>query len=79
MITADTFALHVATAAGKKIIAMFGPTSMTEVELYENGIKLHSSDECNCFYNKTCKESVSCMQKLSADEVYSALCSLIKL
>lgn len=79
VITADTFALHVATAAGKKIIAMFGPTSMTEVELYENGIKLHSSDECNCFYNKTCKESVSCMQKLSADEVYSALCSLIKL
>ncbi|MCH7774229.1 MAG: glycosyltransferase family 9 protein [Bacteroidetes bacterium] len=79
VITADTFALHVAAAAGKKIIAMFGPTSMAEVELYENGIKLHSTEECNCFYNKTCTESVSCMQKLSADEVYSALCSLIKL
>ena len=79
VITADTFALHVATAAGKKIIAMFGPTSMAEVELYENGIKLHSAEECNCFYNKTCKESVSCMKKLSADEVYSALCSLINL
>jgi heptosyltransferase-2 len=79
LITADTFALHVATAAGKKIIAMFGPTSMAEVELYDNGIKLHSAEECNCFYNKTCKESVSCMQKLSADEVYSALCSLINL
>jgi len=79
VITADTFALHVATAAGKKIIAMFGPTSMAEVELYENGIKLHSAEECNCFYNKTCNESVSCMQKLSADEVYSALCSLINL
>jgi heptosyltransferase-2 len=79
VITADTFALHVATAAGKKIIAMFGPTSMAEVELYENGFKLHSTEECNCFYNKTCTESVSCMQKISADEVYSALCSLINL
>ncbi|GMR25772.1 MAG: glycosyltransferase family 9 protein [Ignavibacteria bacterium] len=79
VITADTFALHVATTAGKKIIAMFGPTSMAEVELYENGIKLHSAEECKCFYNKTCTESVSCMQKISADEVYSALGSLIKL
>jgi len=79
VITADTFALHVAAAARKKIIAMFGPTSMAEVELYENGIKLHSAEECNCFYNKTCTERVSCMQKISSDEVYSALCSLIKL
>ena len=78
VITADTFALHVATALDKKIIAMFGPTSMAEVELYDNGIKLHSTDECKCFYNKVCTESVSCMEKISAEEVYSALKSLIE-
>lgn len=77
VITADTFALHVATAVNKKIIAMFGPTSMAEVELYDNGIKLHSEDECKCYYNKQCTEKVSCMEKISAEEVYSALKSLL--
>ena len=52
---------------------------MVEVELYDNGIKIHPTEECKCFYNKTCTENISCMKKISADEVYSALCSLIKL
>lgn len=77
VITADTFALHVAAAVSKKIIAMFGPTSMAEVELYDNGIKLHSEDECKCYYNKQCVEKVSCMERISAEEVYSALKSLL--
>ncbi|MCZ6702739.1 MAG: glycosyltransferase family 9 protein [Ignavibacteria bacterium] len=77
VITADTFALHIATAFNKKIIALFGPTSMNEVELYGKGIKLHSEDECNCFYQKECTEDISCMQKISAEQVYSALELLI--
>ena len=77
VITADTFALHVATALGKKIIAMFGPTSMNEVELYGKGIKLRSAEECKCFYNKICTEKVSCMEKISAEEVFSALKKLL--
>jgi len=79
IVTADTFALHIATALDKKIIALFGPTSMNEVELYRKGIKLHSEEECNCFYQKECTEEISCMQKISAEQVYSALYSLIKL
>jgi heptosyltransferase-2 len=76
VITADTFALHVATALGKKIVAMFGPTSMNEVELFGKGIKLHSDEECKCYYKKNCTEVSSCMQKISAEQVYSALKSL---
>ena len=79
VITADTFALHVATALSKKIIAMFGPTSEAEVELFGKGIKIHPEEECKCFYNKTCTQSVSCMQKISPHKVYSILFSLLKL
>ena len=78
VVTADTFALHVATALKKSILALFGPTSLNEVELYGKGIKLHAQDECECYYKKNCSQSVSCMQKISAEQVYSALKSLIE-
>ena len=77
IITADTFALHIATALDKKIIALFGPTSMSEVELYGKGIKLKAEDECKCFYQKKCTEEISCMKKISAEQVCSALELLI--
>ena len=34
IVTTDTLALHVATAFKKKVVALFGPTSDTESELY---------------------------------------------
>lgn len=77
IVTADTFALHIATALNKNIIALFGPTSVNEIELYGNGVKLHAEDECKCFYKKVCTEDISCMQKLNAEQIYSALSSLL--
>mgnify|MGYP002392011113 CR=1 FL=1 len=40
VITCDTFALHIATAMGKKLIVLVGPTSSAELYLYEKGVKL---------------------------------------
>jgi heptosyltransferase-2 len=77
IVTADTFALHVATALDKKIIAMFGPTSMAEVELYENGIKTHSTGECKCYYSKVCTESISCMENISAEQILNSIHKLV--
>jgi heptosyltransferase-2 len=76
IITADTLALHIATALNKKIIALFGPTSISEIELYGKGEKLISPDGCKCFYNKYCKEKISCMGKISAEMILNALRSL---
>jgi heptosyltransferase-2 len=77
IVTADTLALHVATSLGKKIIALFGPTSSNEIELFEKGIKISSEKECRCYYRKYCSEEISCMKKISEDEVYRLLNSLI--
>lgn len=77
IITADTFALHVATALDKKIIAMFGPTSMAEVELYENGIKVQSTSECKCYYSKVCTERVSCMENISPEQILNSINKLV--
>ncbi len=77
IITADTLALHIATALGKKIVALFGPTSANEIELYGSGVKLSSPDGCKCFYSRFCKEKVSCMEKITADMVIKEIASMI--
>jgi heptosyltransferase-2 len=78
VITADTLALHIATALEKNIIALFGPTSVNEIELYGKGIKLSSPDGCKCFYRKYCSEEVSCMEKITSEVVLEAISSLLK-
>ena len=77
IITSDTLALHIATALGKKIVALFGPTSVNEIELYGKGIKLSSPDGCKCYYRKYCSEETSCMEKITSDEVLKAISLLI--
>ena len=77
VITADTLALHIATALEKKIIALFGPTSANEIELYGKGIKLSSADGCKCYYKKYCSEDLSCMEKITTEMVIEAIGSLL--
>jgi len=78
VITADTMALHIATALEKKIIALFGSTSANEIELYGKGIKLNSKDGCKCYYKKYCTEDVSCMEKITSEMVIEAIDLLLK-
>lgn len=78
VITADTLALHIATALDKKIIALFGPTSANEIGLFGKGIKLSSSDGCNCYYKRYCSEKISCMEKITSDLVMEAINRLLK-
>jgi heptosyltransferase-2 len=78
IITADTLALHFATALQKKIVTLFGPTSANEIELYGKGIKLSSPDGCKCYYRKYCSENVSCMEKINSEMVIDAIDSLLK-
>jgi ADP-heptose:LPS heptosyltransferase len=78
VITADTLALHIATALEKNIIALFGPTSVNEIELYGKGIKLLATEGCKCFYRKYCSEEVSCMEKITPEVVLEAISSLLR-
>jgi len=78
IITADTMALHIATALEKKIIALFGPTSSNEIELYGKGIKLSSAEGCKCYYKKYCSQETSCMEKINAEMVIEAFNNLLK-
>ncbi len=77
VVTGDTLALHVAVALQKKIVALFGPTSASEIELFGRGKKVVAPVDCVCCYSSDCDRKPTCMELISADEVFSAVKLLI--
>lgn len=77
LVTADTLALHVATALGKKVVVLVGPTSAAEIELYDSGVIVTPNEACRCYYHAECRFSPSCMETLPAAKVHAAVRSLL--
>ncbi|HOL35668.1 MAG TPA: glycosyltransferase family 9 protein [bacterium] len=69
VVCCDTFALHAAVGLGKKTIALFGPTSSNEVEMYNHGVKIVSPAWCVCCYKKTCSTRPMCMELITPRQV----------
>ncbi|MCF7861963.1 glycosyltransferase family 9 protein [Candidatus Woesearchaeota archaeon] len=73
LVTSDSLALHLGVATGKHIVALFGPTSSTEIHLFGRGIKIAPQMECLCCYlKKECGVAPNCMDSISVDSVYEA-------
>lgn len=77
VISSDTMAMHIALALGKKIVALFGPTSALEVDLFGQGIKLVSDLDCSPCYRKTCEKDPTCMDLLGPRAVLDAVRQLL--
>ncbi len=77
LVTGDTMALHVAVALGKKVVALFGPTSAAEIDLYGKGIKISSDLPCVGCYRAGCDVRPTCMEKISVEEVFRAVQELL--
>jgi heptosyltransferase-2 len=72
--TADSLALHIATALDKYTIVVTGPTSYTELDIFGKGKIIYSSKvDCLCCYLARCSKTVTCMNTLSAEEVIQYL------
>ncbi len=87
VVTGDTFAMHIAIGLGKKVIALFGPTSHTEIELYGRGKKIYAGSSsnfqsednklnCLCCYKKDCDIHPNCMELITPQQVLNAICAL---
>lgn len=76
IVTGDSLVLHMATALEVPVIALFGPTSAAEIELYERGDKL-ISPECNTCYLTDCEKSPSCMELITPDIVLKLLLRIL--
>jgi heptosyltransferase-2 len=73
VICGDTMALHAATGLKKNVVALFGPTSAAEIDLYGRGTKIVSSKNCVCCYKGNCDTRPSCMQEITVPEVIEAV------
>ncbi len=78
LITGYTIALHLAIAQKIPVLAIFGPTSHTEIDLYGRGKKLITDFPCAPCYLKICDQPQNCMEALTAEEVYQAALGILK-
>jgi ADP-heptose:LPS heptosyltransferase len=77
IVTADSLAMHLAIALKKQIIAFFGPTVAQEIELYGRGETIVVKADCAPCYRKECNQSTSCMERLDAKTILTALNKVI--
>lgn len=64
IVTADTLGLHICLALGKRVIALFGPTSHREVYLYECGSYILPALDYKCIpcLKPICHKNKMCME-----------------
>jgi len=79
VVTGDTLALHAATALRKRVLAIIGPTSAAEIELYGRGQKVVSQTmTCQCYYQPVCSQEINCMNTIPADRVFTLVQSEVR-
>lgn len=79
LVTGDTLAMHIGIALKKKIVALFGPTSASEVDLYGVGEYAISRMECAPCYKNTCERNGECMDKITAEEVFGKISHVLSI
>jgi len=72
LISADTLAMHIAIALKKPVIALFGPTCHQEIDLFGRGEKIISPAVCSPCYRNRCNKAVTCMDRISLEDIYRA-------
>ena len=72
VVTGDTLGLHAALALGARVVALFGPTSAHEIDLYGRGTRVVADMDCVCCYRTHCDRKPGCMESIDADRVFRA-------
>ncbi|HEY5258934.1 MAG TPA: glycosyltransferase family 9 protein [Candidatus Baltobacteraceae bacterium] len=74
LLTGDTLAMHLAWGLEVPIVALFGPTSLSEIHLGPRDRKLAATElQCLGCYLKTCAVDPHCMDRLTPELVYGTV------
>jgi heptosyltransferase-2 len=74
IITGDSFGMHLAIALKKFVIAWFGVSCWTEIDLYNRGIKLYQQDLfCSPCWKKVCPYDLECIKQIDLDRIIDAV------
>lgn len=70
VITGDSFGMHLAIALKKYVIAWFGVSCWTEIDLYDRGVKLFQENlECSPCWKKQCPYDLECIKLIDLDRI----------
>jgi len=70
VITGDSFGMHLAIALKKYVIAWFGVSCWTEIDLYDRGIKLFQNDLfCSPCWKKVCPYNLECISMIDLERI----------
>ena len=73
IVSGDSLAMHLALAMDRHAVVLFGPTSNTEIELFELGVKVVPDLDCLSCYKRVCDLKPNCMDSISVDMVKKAI------
>ncbi len=72
VITGDSFGMHLAIALKKFVIAWFGLSCWTEIELYGRGVKLYQENlECSPCWKRVCPFDLECIKMIDLERIIS--------
>lgn len=70
VVTGDSFGMHLAIALKKFVIAWFGLSCWSEIDLYDRGEKLYPEGlECAPCWKKQCPYSLECIEMVDLDRI----------
>lgn len=70
IITGDSFGMHLAIALKKYVIAWFGLSCWTEIDMYDRGIKLYPEGLfCAPCWKKVCPYNLECIQMIDLERI----------
>lgn len=70
VITGDSFGMHMAIALRKYVIAWFGLSCWSEIELYGRGEKLFQKDlACSPCWKKVCPHNLECIKMIDLNRI----------
>ena len=74
IITGDSFGMHVAIALKKYVIAWFGLSCWSEIDLYDRGVKLIPEGlQCSPCWKKACPYDLECIQMIDLEGIVRAV------
>jgi heptosyltransferase-2 len=73
LVSSDSLAMHMGIALRRPVIALFGPTSDAEINLFGLGEKIVTPLDCRCCYLSDCDVRPNCMQSISLESVAAAV------
>lgn len=76
-LTNDSGPMHVASALGVPLIALFGSTSDVATGPYNGGVVIHKHVPCSPCYRRECPIDFRCMKRIEVKEVYDHILSLL--